>query len=105
MACGVGRGQRIGKMPWGLGRALRVLGREVSRGPRLAALQVPPSPGGTGAQEPAVSRPLHAHQAGVNSVLFITVSHNNPPKKPASRVCTCVCCAVCSVTSVVSDSL
>ena len=65
LACGVGQGQRVGKMPWGLRRALRVLEREVPRGPRLAALQGPPSPGGTGAQEPAVSRPLHARQAGV----------------------------------------
>ena len=69
----------------------------MSRGPRLAALQVPPSPGGTGTQEPAVSRPLHAHQAGVNSVLFITVSHNSPPKKACEQsLYLCVLCRVLS---------
>ena len=79
-------------MPWGLGRALRVLETDMSRGPRLPALQRPPSPG---AREPAVSRPLHAHQAGLDSVSFITVSHNNPPKKSAGRVCASLCYAVC----------
>ena len=76
MGGGVGRGQRVGEVPWGLGRALRVLETDVSRGPRLPALQRPHSPG---AREPFVSRPLHTQQAGLDSISFITVSHNNPP--------------------------